>query len=782
MAYYYNNIETSKLINSPQFTEIFTYKYYIDGEITESKLNEIGVYYEDNTYFKDYTMTVDGKPVVVQWRMKAIPIVGVERYEFSPRGINLSSSMEEFINNATIALGYKVDDATSLDIKTSLISEAVAREYDESIDVEKNVINGVIDLYGKSSYDKNLIDVVFDYFEQYPNISNPYTFVYKPLPEGYSFITSYDHSNYRNNLVSQMYDSSFTGLNGKKLENIIDLENENVKRILNYPFIRTCFRETSANGRDCVYMYGYNVANNSVVTTNEGDNKQHYGLRVTSVDAMYTYVTNNVRIYEYWQASLGNGYEIVSYNYKRDNQAFRVTDGIDHDATVSGTIIDSIGSASTLSYITPISDRHDKWYSPSAEYVPVGSDPTPGTEPTIEVQTIIREGTPIKIYIPPNPIEGVTPYPDIDEPSPPTLEDDVPNASWGMGNMYHPTNEELDKFYEWIWDRDTWHEKQELNANPLEAVISCHTLPLPQYVYLPKTGGDSEWVTRSWYDSDPIDVSLGFMTAKDMSSGDNLQSARVPYRYAKYSFGYVDIPRTYRDYRDFDREIYIFLPYIGFRQLRCDDVTAYKGYFSTRVYLDYVVDISTGDFVAEISIDRNTADRKLLYTFNGNMATVLPISATDKTALSSIRWSAIGKIGASALSGAIAAGSLYFSGGTLTPIAGGALASAVANMYSAGKDAIRKGTDNTVAIQRSDSLSGSFGAMTPRTPYIVVTSNIAYDTNYAPFSGDSANVTIQLGQLKGFTQCKYVHVDTLNYITEEERKEIESLLTSGVIL
>lgn len=338
-----------------------------------------------------------------------------------------------------------------------------------------------------------------------------------------------------------------------------------------------------------------------------------------------------------------------------------------------------------------------------------------------------------------------------------------------MGNAYNPTNDELDAFYTWIWDRDTWTEKQELNNNPLEAVISLHALPIPE------SSAGYKWSTGT----DKYPLALGFLEAQD-EGGTTLTASKVIGRYKKFEFGYVDIPRTYGDFRDFDREIYIFLPYIGFRQLRCDDVTAYKGYISTRVYLDYNIDLLSGDFVAEITIDKNVADRKLLYTFNGNMATVMPISATDKSRLQETRARALGGVGTTALG----LGSAIALTGIGAPVGAivGALGAGLAGAGTMMKALYDKANQNMASIQRSDALSGNIGALSPRTPYIIINSPIPYDANYMPYAGDTTNITIQLGQLSGYTRCKAVHVDTLGSATDSEKNEIESLLTSGVIL
>ena len=79
-------------------------------------------------------------------------------------------------------------------------------------------------------------------------------------------------------------------------------------------------------------------------------------------------------------------------------------------------------------------------------------------------------------------------------------------------------------------------------------------------------------------------------------------------------------------------------------------------------------------------------------------------------------------------------------------------------------------------------MSGSAGIMGVKKPFIVIERpNISVPDYVQRYAGLSANVTMKLGSLSGFTTCDYVHIEGL-HATEAELNEIESLLHSGVIL
>lgn len=785
---YYNEINTQELISSPQWSETFSYSETFDHYPTEEELLDLDVYVEENALMKNFVMSIDGNPCSVKFRMTVEPIYGTSDYKVYPRGVSIDIGFSDFINNALLAYGYRGNNYTKEDISALMVEDYEGPD----IDLERKLINGIIDIYGQSSYDYNLMDIVYNYLEAFPDIDNPCVINQRPLPDGESFISIYDHSDFINNIVAYNNDSAITSTyTPLQLKDALDKlysDDTYFKNILsNSQVVRICFWQISPNITR-MYVNGYTLSNASIVTTTESSNNQHYAGVVTHIKgARYAVSPNDFgdryfhREYDPWDYDTSYSTADVFYNYYRRD--WFSANGLGHEAlTGVGPIIDSLGNIASMTPITPISTLHTKWYEPDVDdvYKPLGHEPIDPTVPDIEVQPLIRRGIP-PVIIKPRPIIGLLPNPVIDPVSPPTFDDDVGLTLYG-GNIFHPYFGTVSKFFDWLWDRDTWHDKQEMNSDPMEAIISLHTLPLPNEVPYDEAGNSSYWYSAN-HENDKV-IMLGYLAAQDMSTdpSSDLTAPIVINRICHFCFGHVNIPRTYLDYRDFEREIYIYLPYVGFKQIRCDDITPYLNpyvveYFA-ELYLDYFIDVATGDFEAIISINKNVSDRKVLYTFNGNMAVSVPLTGTDKTRLEQARWNTLMSVGQTALS----MGGTILGGMMGNPMfAVGSFASGIHGAMNVANNLNTLKNQNVVSVERNGTLASSFGAMSPKTPYVVINSPIGYDTVYGPYCGDSANVTTQLGVLTGFVKCKYVHVDTLASATLSEKDEIERALLNGVI-
>ena len=780
---YYNEIDTEALISSPQWTETFSYKETFNHYPTEADLLEIGVYAEDNALLKNFTMSIDGNPCAITVRMTVEPVVGTNNYDVFPRGISIDTSFNDFIDNALLAFGYRANNYTKEDITALMLEDYEGAD----INLESKLIKGIIDIYGQSAYDYNLMDIVYNYLEAFPNIDNPCVVSQSPLPDGQSYIYKYDHSDILNNIVAYNDGDISPGYTALQCKNHLDYLYENSADfrniISNSQVVRVCFH-TVAPKITRMYVNGYTLENASIVTTTESGYDQHYSGLITHINggrwatSPMDFGDDNYHNEGLWDFDTNITGQMF-YNYYRIGW-FAQTGLTNTALTGSGPIIDSIGSVSGLNPIQPISTLHSKWYEPDVDdvYKPLGHEPIDPTVPDIEIQPLIRIGVP-PIIIRPRPIIGHIPNPYIDPVSPETIDNSVGLPSSGV-NIYHPTIDKVRKLFDWLWDRDTWEDAQQMNSNPMEVIISLHTLPLPNEVPYKDDGTTKYWYANEVYKP----IVLGYMTAQDthVEPSTDLESQIVTERVCKFSFGKVNIPRTYLDYRDYDREIYIYLPYVGFKQIRCDDITPYLNpnvseYFA-ELYLDYFIDVATGDFEAIISINKNVSDRKVLYIFNGNMAVQMPLTATDKTRLEQARWNTYFSLGTTALG----LGTAVF--GTLTGnpgLASRGLLGAVGGLGSAANSINTIENQNVISVNRSGSLTSNVGAMCPKTPYVVINTPISYDTIYASYSGQSANVTTVLGVLKGFVKCKYVHVDTSASMTLSERDEIETALLNGVI-
>lgn len=289
--------------------------------------------------------------------------------------------------------------------------------------------------------------------------------------------------------------------------------------------------------------------------------------------------------------------------------------------------------------------------------------------------------------------------------------------------VYNPSQANLDSLGSVLWTQNIIEQiVQMFTNNPMDAVISLHIL-----YATPTTGSNKE-------------IKLGYLPT-------GVSCPEVTNQYVSVDCGSVRIPEMFGDARDYaNTDISIYLPMIGFRQLKTEDV------MGSVVSVVYRVDVFTGTVLATVTVTKNSVNQ-VFYTYEGNCAVNLPLTGADKSRQVA---TAVGAVGAMI---------------TANPVLGMASATAIA------------GGSARAQIQRSGSFTGNAGAMGCKKPYIIVSSDVAYDAaGYQAQYGYPANITVMLGDCSGYVKVKEVHADTVSNATEQEKREIERLLKDGVII
>lgn len=237
----------------------------------------------------------------------------------------------------------------------------------------------------------------------------------------------------------------------------------------------------------------------------------------------------------------------------------------------------------------------------------------------------------------------------------------------------------------------------------------------------------------------PVDAAAKNIKLGYLDSG--VSSATVANQYVKIDCGSVTVPEYYGNVNDYDNtDCEIYLPFIGIRGLKTTDVVG------ATINVTYIIDLYTGACVANLQFIRGNI-KQVLYTFEGNCSVQVPLTGADRSRIVS---STIG-LGLSAATGNVVG--------------------AVSSAASAG-----------VSIQRTSNFSGNAGAMSIKTPYLIICRKKAADAyNYNAIYGYPANSNVNLGTLRGFTKVKDVILDTIP-CTDQEKQIIKGYLTSGVIL
>lgn len=297
----------------------------------------------------------------------------------------------------------------------------------------------------------------------------------------------------------------------------------------------------------------------------------------------------------------------------------------------------------------------------------------------------------------------------------------------GFFNVYTPTTAELRSFSSWLWGGGfDPAQLPKLYADPMTAIISCGYVPFA-------------------INSDPATLAFG-----GISSG--VASHIATEGVKRISFGYIDVPRRWDAYVDFDpyTKIEIYLPFIGVRQLSTNEC------MGKRLYLDYVVEIASGSCVAFIR-----CDDKVLYTFAGNCLTPVPVTAAKHGDLFAASLQALG-VAASVGQGAA---------GSASGIVG-----AASSIASTVRDIVY------TQIERAGSLASSAGSLGVRRAYLVYTvPRLCVPADQNEFSGYPSFETVTLGDLQGYTEVESIHLTNVP-ATENEKAEIVELLKAGVIM
>lgn len=315
-----------------------------------------------------------------------------------------------------------------------------------------------------------------------------------------------------------------------------------------------------------------------------------------------------------------------------------------------------------------------------------------------------------------------------------TISQNTPVSSVKTSSLYtiwNPTQDQLNSLATFLWSTDFVDLIKKVLQSPMDAMISLALFPI-----IPKTDGTHI-------------INLGYVPS-------GVSALRVSDQFQTFQTSGLVIPHKYNSYLDYSpyTTAEIYLPFIGFQRLNINDV------MGKTVSVVYNIDMLSGICTALVKVDDNT-----MYSYSGNMAMFLPLSAGNWARMMTPIFGAVGGV---ASMGAGIAG--VMSGSSLL----GSTATAVSGAKSLGN---LEGN----AVSRSGEISGNAGILGDYQPFIVVTRPIndrpsTYNSNI----GQTYNKSVQLGTLSGFTIVDEAHVEGMS-ATETEKNEIERLLKEGVI-
>lgn len=294
----------------------------------------------------------------------------------------------------------------------------------------------------------------------------------------------------------------------------------------------------------------------------------------------------------------------------------------------------------------------------------------------------------------------------------------------GFVKAFAPSSAQLKELATYMWntlDLDNWRK---IFADPMDVITSLMMLPVT-----PNKGSVAE------------------VTVGNISTGISMTTLRG--QIVQIDCGTLTIKEYWGSYLDYDpyTKIQIFLPYIGFRPLKSDEV------MGKTIHVKYNVDCLSGNCVAQILCGED-----LLYDFAGSMGYQVPFSATD--------WS---NFVSSSLTLAGAAITTVATGGASAPMTAPAIATSAVNMFKQNVD-------------HSGTLAGNSGYLSDNYVYLTITRpRQALPKDQNKYSGYPSLVTAKLSDVTGYTVVKEVHLENIS-CTGAELNEMENLLKQGVIL
>lgn len=230
-------------------------------------------------------------------------------------------------------------------------------------------------------------------------------------------------------------------------------------------------------------------------------------------------------------------------------------------------------------------------------------------------------------------------------------------------------------------------------------------------------------------------------------SGRYLTKQICLYEMGTYKFG--EEFNNFFDYAPYT-QLQIYLPYCGLQRLDPEVV------MGNTIKITCGIDFFTGNVIYYCEVQSKEGN-STLYTWNGNCAIDVAITAEDYGRKVTALIGMAGTVAATVASGGVAGAVMAASG-----------AATFANDSS--KHMI------TGSISSNNGFSGI------QYPYIVVTKPRPVNVkNYGHNIGYRCDQTYVLGELSGYTVVENVHLENMGDCTIDELKEIESLLKEGVI-
>lgn len=329
----------------------------------------------------------------------------------------------------------------------------------------------------------------------------------------------------------------------------------------------------------------------------------------------------------------------------------------------------------------------------------------------------------------------------------------------GFTTLYNPHPADVRALAHWLWYGDFSDNIKMNYIDPMNNLLGINFVALPENMIQNER---ATFVIGN--------CNSGIQTLKVTTGNKN--------QYIELDCGDINLPEYWQNFLDYDTQFSIWLPYIGFRSLRADDVLQATedngGYLNVTYYIDLLTGCAVCHLICKIE-DNRTHEMKehLLYSFNCNVFYSTPISGANYTNMYNQQLSAV----SSGINTVVNSVGQLASGNLFSAVSG------IASLLTGGAQAKMQYDTAKPDYGRAGNSGGNVGYFSYKKPYIIRTQSIGQTPkNYSSLQGIPSQIYATLSTLTGYTEIDTVIVDTLNSCTSEEKSEILNILKGGVIL
>lgn len=308
----------------------------------------------------------------------------------------------------------------------------------------------------------------------------------------------------------------------------------------------------------------------------------------------------------------------------------------------------------------------------------------------------------------------------------------------GFSSIYKPTTAQMQAIASWLWS-DDFDENIKLNfVSPFENIISLALVPYR------------------------VSSISGILRVGNVDS--DIVCDRVTTQYYERNCGSINVLEYWGSFLDYNASYSIWLPFIGFRSLRPDDMV------NGELGVVYHIDVLTGFVIAFIWAIKEDGIKHVLYTYTGNMNYNVAFSGANFMAMYNQQLSAT----TSGINNAVQ---------SIGKALSGDIVSGVTSLLTGQAQAQRQYETAKPDYGRGGNGSGGASIFEIRYPYLVQCLPIGQvPDNYGKMQGFPSQVYAKLSTLTGYTEIETVVDDTLISCTDEEKEQIIRELKEGVIL